>query len=285
MDTITTTPGTGTYTTNDGVNISYIEAGTGPDLILIPGWSQSAAQWRKQIEEFSTTHHVVAVDLRGHGDSDKPAHGYRIARLAADLHGLIAELDLQDITWVAHSMGCSVTWSLWDLFGGDRIGRLVLVDEPAVLVSDPAWADGLSGDLSAIFDYATISALNAGLKSDAASDVTNSLIGGMFTEAAQAEEVAWAIERNIVLPRDVAGTLLVDHAYQDWRDVLPRIDVPTLVIGGEVSIFPPAGIEWVAEQIDGAEVRIFSKEERGSHFMFWENAPLFNDLIRAFAER
>lgn len=285
MPTIATTPGTGTFTANDGVRISYIEAGSGPDMVLVPGWSQSAAQWQKQIDEFSSTHHVIAVDLRGHGDSDKPAHGYRIARLAADLHGLVEELDLRDITWVAHSMGCSVTWSLWDLFGGGRIRRLVLVDEPAVLVSDPAWTEGLNDDLSAIFDYATISALNAGLKSSEAAGVTDSLIGGMFTESAQTEEVAWAIERNFALPRDVAGTLLVDHAYQDWRDVLPRIDVPTLVIGGEVSIFPPAGIEWVAGHIDGAEVRIFSKEERGSHFMFWENPTLFNDLVRSFADR
>lgn len=274
----------GHITTGDGVAINYIEGGTGPDLLLVPGWSQTAAQWRKQIDEFATTHHVIAVDLRGHGDSGKPEHGYRIARLAADMHDLVTQLDLRDITWIAHSMGCSVTWSYWDLFGGDRIARLVLVDQPAVLVADPAWADGDKETLSAIFDYATVSGLNAGLRGLDAQAVTEGLIGGMFTPATPAEEVAWAVERNIALPRPQAGTLLIDHAYQDWRDLLPRITVPTLVIGGAASLFPPAGVEWVATQIPDAQVRIFTADERGSHFMFWENPDLFNTTVRTFID-
>lgn len=238
--------------------------------------------WRKQIEDLSRDHHVVAVDTRGHGDSDKPDHGYRIARLAADLHELVTQLDLRDIRWIAHSMGCSVTWSYWDLFGGDRIAKLVLVDQPAVLVADPAGDEGDKERMSAVFDYTTVSALSAGLRSADAQAVTESLISGMFTASAAPEDVAWAIERNIALPRAQAGTLLMDHCYQNWRDLLPRINVPTLVIGGAVSLFPPAGIEWVAEQISDAKVRIFSEQERGSHFMFWENAELFNTVVREF---
>lgn len=238
--------------------------------------------WRQQIEDLSRDHHVVAVDTRGHGDSDKPDHGYRIARLAADLHELVTQLDLRDIRWIAHSMGCSVTWSYWDLFGGDRIAKLVLVDQPAVLVAGPAGDEGDKERMSAVFDYTTVLALSAGLRSADAQAVTGSLISGMFTASAAPEDVAWAIERNIALPRAQAGTLLVDHCYQNWRDLLPRINVPTLVIGGAVSLFPPAEIEWVAEQISDAKVRVFSEQERGSHFMFWENAELFNTVVREF---
>jgi non-heme chloroperoxidase len=277
----------GRVTTGDGVDLHDLEAGAGAgaDMLLVPGWSQTAAQWARQIEEFAPTHHVIAVDLRGHGDSDTPAHGYRIARLAADLHDLVTALDLDDITWLAHSMGCSLTWSYWDLYGGERIGRLVLVDEPAVLVADPAWPPGESEQLSAVLDSVMLSQLNAGLGGADGADgaaVTENLIGGMFTPAASAAEVAWTIERNLMLPRKLAGTLLLDHAYGDWRDVLPRIDVPTLVIGGAVSMFPPTGMEWVAAQIPEAQVRIFSAEERGSHFMFWENPELFASTVREF---
>ncbi|MCU1604552.1 MAG: alpha/beta hydrolase [Modestobacter sp.] len=278
-------PGTrsGTITVNDGTRLHYLEAGAGPDLLLVPGWSQTAAQWRKQIEDFSATHHVIAVDMRGHGESDKPDHGYRIARLATDLHDLVNQLDLTDVTWIAHSMGASITWAYWDLFGGERIGRLVLVDQPAVLVADTAWEEGQAASLSAIFDYAAISGLNAGLCGPDAGAVTSGLIGSMFTDATDPAEIAWAVERNHAMPRAHAGTLLIDHAYADWRDVLPRIDVPTLVIAGAVSIFPPAGVEWVATQIPQAQSRTFTAEERGSHFMFWENPELFNQLIRDFA--
>lgn len=273
----------GHVTTNDGVRLHYLEAGTGPDLLLVHGWSQAAAQWRKQIQEFSSTHHVIAIDLRGHGDSDKPGHGYRIARLAADLRDVVTQLDLHDITWIGHSMGCSVTWSYWDTFGGDRIGRIVLVDQTAVLVADPAWPEGQSAKLGAIFDYATVSSLNAGLHGPDAESVTRQLIGGMFTAQTPAEEVEWNIERNLTgLPRPHAGTLLIDHAYQDWRDVLPRVTVPTLVIGGVASLFPTSGIDWVASQIPEASVRIFTADERGSHFMFWENDKLFTEVVRDF---
>ncbi|WP_410675209.1 alpha/beta fold hydrolase [Amycolatopsis sp. cmx-4-68] len=104
----------------------------------------------------------------------------------------------------------------------------------------------------------------------------------MFTAATPRDEVTWTIERNGALPRPHAGTLLIDHCYQDWRDVPPRIHVPTLVIGAEASLFPPTGIKWVASQIPGAEVRIFSAEERGSHFVFWENPVAFNETVRKF---
>jgi non-heme chloroperoxidase len=96
--------------TNDGVRLHYVEAGTGPDLLLVSGWTLTAELWRHQIEEFSRTHHVVAYDHRGHGQSDHPLYGYRMARLAADAHQVIEALGLSGITMVAHSMGCGGGW-------------------------------------------------------------------------------------------------------------------------------------------------------------------------------
>lgn len=274
----------GYLTTRDGVRLHYLEAGVGPHMLLVPGWSQTAAQWGKQIEDFSRTHHVVALDLRGHGDSDTPAHGYRIARLAADVHEALSILDLDEVVVIAHSMGCSVMWSYWDLFGAERLSSLVLVDQPAVQVADPAWPEGEAAKLAAIFDHATISDLVGGLRGDDAEAVTRRVIGGMFTAHTPPAEVEWAIQRNLTFARANAGTLFIDHCYQDWRDVLARITVPTLVVAGEISIFPASGVQWVAEQIPGAQLRIFSGDERGGHFMFWENSTLFNQVVRDFLD-
>ncbi|WP_342018551.1 alpha/beta fold hydrolase [Methyloceanibacter superfactus] len=47
---------------------------------MIPGWSQTAAQFKHQLEGLGDRYHVIALDMRGHGDSDKPSHGYRISR-------------------------------------------------------------------------------------------------------------------------------------------------------------------------------------------------------------
>ena len=64
-----------------------------------------------------------------HGDSGKPAYGYRIARLAKDLEELLEHLNLKDVTLLGWSMGCSVIWGYWDLFRDKRIAKLILCDE------------------------------------------------------------------------------------------------------------------------------------------------------------
>ena len=76
----------GFFTTNDGIRLHYIEAGSGKPLVMIPGWSQTAAQFRAQLAGLSDRYRVIAIDMRGHGESDKPDHGYRIQRLSADVH-------------------------------------------------------------------------------------------------------------------------------------------------------------------------------------------------------
>jgi non-heme chloroperoxidase len=72
----------GHVTTSDGVRLHYLEAGAGQPLVLIPGWSQTAAMYRHQLDGSHQSYRVIALDMRGHGESDKPTHGYRIARLA-----------------------------------------------------------------------------------------------------------------------------------------------------------------------------------------------------------
>jgi len=76
--------------------------------------------------------------------------------------------------------------------------------------------------------------------------------------------------------------LLRDTAYGDWRDVIERIKLPTLVIGGENSIFTSASQRWIASVIPGAEIEIFSTPEGGSHFMFIENPSRFNSSVLSF---
>lgn len=282
--TISTETCSATITTNDGVTLRYVQSGSGPDLLLVHGWSQTAAQWRKQIDEFSHTHRVTAIDLRGHGESSKPDYGYRISRLAADLNDLLEALDLTDVTIMAHSMGCSITWAYWDLFTGRRIAKLVLVDQPAVLSADHTWDEGRAAEVGAIFTAAAVFDIAAALRGPDGAANSADLVSTMKTSAMTAEDFEWIMENNLKLPRRHGGTLLIDHVAADWRDVLPRIDVPTLVIGGAVSVFPASGIQWIASQIPGATLRIFDETEAGSHFIFWENADAFNAVVRQFLD-
>ena len=94
----------------DGVRLAYNQYGppSAPNLVLITGWAQTAATFRKQVAHFQSRFRVTTYDHRGHGESDKPAFGYRVSRLAADLEALLSQLDLKDATLLGHSMGCSV---------------------------------------------------------------------------------------------------------------------------------------------------------------------------------
>lgn len=96
-----------------GVRLHYSQAGppAAPNLVLIPGWSQTAAQFQKQVAHFQTRYRVTTYDHRGHGDSDKPGFGYRVYRLAADLEALLEALELRDVVVLGHSMGVSVVWA------------------------------------------------------------------------------------------------------------------------------------------------------------------------------
>ena len=91
------------------------------------------------------------------------------------------------------------------------------------------------------------------------------------------------IAQTPIEPRD-AARLLVDLYAQDWRDVLPRITLPTLVVAGEASLFNPQSQRWNATQIPGARLEMFSAEDGGSHFMWLENPNRFNALIRDFVQ-
>ena len=119
-----------TFKTNDGISIHYEVYGTGKPLVMIHSWDQSAKAFCNNVSVLAEKYQVITIDLRGHGESEKPAFGYRISRLAMDVRQLMEHLDLWDVTMLGWSMGCSVTWSYWDLFRSDRLAQTILVDEP-----------------------------------------------------------------------------------------------------------------------------------------------------------
>ncbi|WP_049564803.1 alpha/beta fold hydrolase [Streptomyces sp. SBT349] len=269
--------------TDDGVDIHYVEAGEGEIIVLVPGFSQSAAQFKKQVDGLSTSYRVLAVDHRGHGESGKPDHGYRISRLAADLRALLLALDIGDVTLLGHSLGCTVIWSYWDLYGSDRIKRLILADQGPIGVKELA-PNARAEQRGAMFTFEEALGIAAGLRSDQALETSRAVVDMLHTPELSDEDAEWILHQNLLLPREHAATLHLDYCGNDWRDVLPRITVPTLVIGGAASVISPDVAEGIAEQIPDSVVRIFSAAEKGSHLMFWENAELFNSVVSSFIE-
>jgi len=127
------------FATSDGVQLSYIRQGSGRPIVLLHGWSQCAEEFKHQIEPLSARYEVIALDQRSHGESQKVPYGLKISRLSKDLYDLLAELDLNEVALLGHSMGSCVILCYLDLFGPERLSKIILVDQPPLVTSDPHW--------------------------------------------------------------------------------------------------------------------------------------------------
>ena len=180
----------------------------------------------------------MAFDMRGHGDSTTPAGGYRVSRLAADLRAVIERLELDQVDLMGHSIGSSIIWSYIDLFGEDRLGRLVFVDQAPSVTAKPDWSAAdrvtygcLLPDLEALAEfYLQVLAAET-------AEATVPVIARLFSPSLPAAELLWFAREICKLPRRHAADLLYDHCGLDWRDVIKRVRRPTLVVGAEASIF------------------------------------------------
>ena len=96
----------------NGIRIHYVAAGEGPLVVLLHGFPQFWYAWRHQIPALAARYRVVAPDLRGYGDTDKPPRvaDYRTGVLAADVAGLVKALGYEKAHVVGHDWGGGVAW-------------------------------------------------------------------------------------------------------------------------------------------------------------------------------
>ena len=278
-----------TMTTRDGVTLHLTDSGepadaAGPPLLLLHGWGQTRAMFRHQVEGLSGSRRVVTLDFRGHGESDKPHHGYRIARLATDVVELLDHLGLERVDALGWSMGASVLWSVVDLHGTAPFRRLVCLDQPAAVAGVPWLTEAEKAESGAIFDVAGLLDLGAAIAGDDGATATTAFVRSMFS--GEPEEAVWSfVQEQITATPAYAGVpLLFDHCAQDWRDVLPRIDVPTLVIGADGSHVDPSSQRYIADHVQDGRLHVFGTDVANSHFPFLENPQAFNAVVGAFLD-
>ncbi|MEL6348303.1 MAG: alpha/beta hydrolase [Myxococcota bacterium] len=267
-----------------GLSLSYIEGGSGHPLVMLPGWSQTASGFAAQFGAFSKVARVIAVDHRGHGDSENAPAGYRIQRLARDLDEFLAVMGLGSFDLLGHSMGCSVIWSYMSMFGRARAPRkIVLADQAPAVVAQADWTEQQIADAGCLFpSFDALNGFEQAVRGAETPDAHKELIRGMFSAETHDGVLNQIASENLKLPRAHAAHLLHDHCVLDWRTEIQQIRVPTLVIGGEASIFSAQSQRWIASQIPGAQVEIFEADQGGSHFMFVNNPERFNARVAAF---
>lgn len=256
------------FTVSDGEKISYLQTGSGPDLVMVHGYGCSSLFFKRNIQVLSRDFRVTALDLRSHGESEKTVKGPRISRLATDVYELMETLNITDATYLGWSMGCSIGWSYWDLFVADRLRKFIFVDEPALLVETPENPTRLM-DYAKTVEFAN--ELTTG-KDRALTDFISSILIN------QNEDISDLVKSSLKLDSRFASKLWYNHSVMDWSDVLPTITIPTLVISGRQSFLNPDTVKAMADAIPGAQFESFST----GHLMFFEESDRFNKIVANF---
>ncbi|TQC43923.1 alpha/beta hydrolase [Rhodococcus sp. WS4] len=262
-------------TTSDGVIIRYDDEGEGRPVVLASGFTDQSPTWILQRDALvKAGYRVIRFDHRLHGRSDTPAHGQRMSRLGLDLGELLTVLDLHDVVLVGHSMGVSVSLAYFSIAGDawDRVTAFVAIDQSPKIVNDGEWQWGVRGiNDRNVYDAAhfRFEWFDNGIEPPEPEHVHRLLssVTPTFTE----------------FPMDKVQRLLIDHFVTDWRDVLPRIPVPTWVVTGRHSPFYDlAGMRWFADTVQNGTLTVFEQSGHNPHLNEYQ---AFNSQLLDFIEQ
>ncbi|PPF55567.1 alpha/beta hydrolase [Rathayibacter sp. AY1C2] len=205
--------------------------GSGRPVVLIHGWPLSGESWKEQVPAFAEAgYRVVTYDRRGFGRSDKPLTGYSYDTLTEDLHTLLTELDLQDVTLVGFSMGGGEVARYFTKYGADRLHSVVFASAvpPYLMKTD----DNPDGPL----EKAQAAQMTAGLtksEDDFYDRFTTDFfsVDGVLKVTEEQRQEAIALAKQSA--KHAALACMTAFATTDFREDLPNVSVPALVIHGD----------------------------------------------------
>jgi non-heme chloroperoxidase len=250
--------------------------------VLVHGWPLSAEAWADQVPALTDAgYRVVAYDRRGFGRSDKPAGGFEYDTLAADLQAVLEGLDLTDATVVGFSMGGGEVARYVANHGEDRLHSVVFAGAipPYLLKSD----DNPDGPL----DEETAGGMRSGLEASR-DDFFEEFTTNFFTAGDELKVTEEQRKAAVALchQSDQTAALGCMDAFgtTDFREDLPKISVPTLVIHGDSdAIVPLEGSgRRTHEAVAGSELVVI---EDAPHGFNTSHADEFNAALLAFLQK
>jgi len=261
------------------IEIYYEDLGAGQPVVLIHGFPLSGHSWEKQVLLLlNEGYRVITYDRRGFGASSQPSFGYDYDTFAADLNQLMTELDLRDTVLVGFSMGTGEVTRYLGKYGSQRVSKAVLMAPvpPFLLKTD----DNPEGVDRSVFDgiMQRIVDDRPAYLSAFFQDFFNVDVLGGERISNDAIQMSW----NVAAGASAKGTLdCVPSWLTDFRNDLPRIDVPTLIVHGDADRILPL-------ETTAARLPQLIKDSRlvvipgGPHAINWTHADLVNPALLDF---
>lgn len=128
----------------NGVKLHYKIAGSGDPLLLLHGSPLTSRSWLRIMPQLAETYTVIAPDLRGYGESDRPASGYEIHTMVEDVRQLMRSLEIERVNVVGHDLGGIVAY-VYAANYMDEVRRLGIIESPIIGVPSPIMEGVLAG--------------------------------------------------------------------------------------------------------------------------------------------
>jgi len=263
---------------------AYVRAGSGPALLLLHGIGNNCQTWAGVIERLAESHTVVAPDLLGHGDSDKPRGDYSIAAYANGMRDLLSVLDIEKATVVGHSLGGGIALQFAYQFP-ERCERIALVG-----------SGGLGPELSAGLRAATLP--GAELVLTALTGVSGPLRMGFAAVHRVGQVAGWRRVRDLAEAGDALLALKNVEARRAFLRTLRGVadthgqavtaldrlylanSIPMLVVwGSRDPIVPALHAETVRTLVPTARVEVF---QGAGHWPHLDDPDRFCDVLLDF---
>jgi pimeloyl-ACP methyl ester carboxylesterase len=253
-----------------GLRLSYAEQGDSDlAVLLLPGPTDSWRSYRPVLDRMPQSIRTLALSQRGHGDSDRPASGYRVEDFARDVIAVLDALDIPRAILAGHSGSCLVARRV-AIDHPARVAGLVLEASPVALARDPALRR-------------FVGTVVAGLEDPIDPVFARSFVGDTSSAGVAAAMVDELVPELLKVPARVWREVFVGLLEYDDRDELARIAAPALLIWGDADeVVGRAMQEELVGRLVNATLLVYPGI---GHTPRWEEPSRFASDVAAFVDR
>jgi pimeloyl-ACP methyl ester carboxylesterase len=257
-------------TLSDGLRLFYEDQGQGEPVVLVHGLRCSHVTWRHQIPVLAERYRVIAPDIRGHGDSDKPAGPYTVDLWISDLVQLLDQLELPRVVLIGHSLGAGLVQA-FAFAHQDRLRGMALI------ATSPERSPRVSENLKKSAEIA-----QRERRLPPAEATVRARLGKGFAEA-HPDEVLIEARSMVSDPLAYAASCLANSGHRSWTARLHEITIPVLYMGGdEDRADVAANARIYGEHLPDVETHVLPGV---GHFVPFEAPDTVNELLLGFLER